>query len=494
MAIKKVQLPDNSTQDINDARIASTDITQWNGKQAALVSGTNIKTVNNESLLGSGNLAISSATDTQVQNAVDDWLDEHKGELDGMSYAARTALMNLLSHVAYTDANGQQYWNTLHDALFPAVNITSIVATFAQGGATIYDNQSLDDLKPYLTVVANYDDSTTATITDYTLSGQLTTGTSTITVLYGGFSDTFDVTVTHATAQYTITNNLTQCTNSNAATTINEQTAYSGTLTASSGYVLETVTVTMGESDITSTAYSNGTISIASVTGNIVITAVATEDVGWVSGVPYDMTGYTDNKYLSNGVETAYNGWAITPYLPIKGAFITSSVAFATAYSARYDGSQTYLGRPTYVLDSSVPQSIIGEYVRFSDTRANVTGAVITPYKFPVITESSVIAADTWYTFTPITGKYVSNANGNEVTDAGYDCSDFLNCFGMSTVQLNQVAGTWGDMVFYDGNKNYISGVELRDANFTTAQTVPSGARYVRISIEAGYNVGLKFA
>lgn len=33
MAIKKVTLPDNSTQDINDARIASTDITQWNGKE-----------------------------------------------------------------------------------------------------------------------------------------------------------------------------------------------------------------------------------------------------------------------------------------------------------------------------------------------------------------------------------------------------------------------------------------------------------------------------
>lgn len=30
MAIKKVQLPDNSTQDINDSRIASADITKWN--------------------------------------------------------------------------------------------------------------------------------------------------------------------------------------------------------------------------------------------------------------------------------------------------------------------------------------------------------------------------------------------------------------------------------------------------------------------------------
>lgn len=59
MAISKVKLPDNSTQDIKDSRIASTDITNWNGKQDALVSGTNIKTVNNESLLGSGNISVA---------------------------------------------------------------------------------------------------------------------------------------------------------------------------------------------------------------------------------------------------------------------------------------------------------------------------------------------------------------------------------------------------------------------------------------------------
>lgn len=38
--------------------ISSSDITNWNGKQAALVSGTNIKTVNSTSLLGSGNVAV----------------------------------------------------------------------------------------------------------------------------------------------------------------------------------------------------------------------------------------------------------------------------------------------------------------------------------------------------------------------------------------------------------------------------------------------------
>ena len=42
--------------------ITQQNITDWGNKQDELVSGTNIKTVNNESILGSGNIAISSGT------------------------------------------------------------------------------------------------------------------------------------------------------------------------------------------------------------------------------------------------------------------------------------------------------------------------------------------------------------------------------------------------------------------------------------------------
>lgn len=38
--------------------VTASDKTTWNGKQDALVSGTNIKTINNESILGSGNITI----------------------------------------------------------------------------------------------------------------------------------------------------------------------------------------------------------------------------------------------------------------------------------------------------------------------------------------------------------------------------------------------------------------------------------------------------
>ena len=41
--------------------ISASDIAAWNGKQAALVSGTNIKTINGTSLLGSGDLAVGGA-------------------------------------------------------------------------------------------------------------------------------------------------------------------------------------------------------------------------------------------------------------------------------------------------------------------------------------------------------------------------------------------------------------------------------------------------
>lgn len=56
------------------AGITSTDISNWDAKQEALVSGTNIKTINNQSLLGSGNITIQSggggtATDVQINGS-----------------------------------------------------------------------------------------------------------------------------------------------------------------------------------------------------------------------------------------------------------------------------------------------------------------------------------------------------------------------------------------------------------------------------------------
>lgn len=77
--------------------------------------------------------------------------------------------------------------------------------------------------------------------------------------------------------KYTITNTLTKATNSNNAVEMEENQPYTATIAPNKGYKIDTVTITMGGNDITSTVYSGGNINIPKVTGNIVITATATE-------------------------------------------------------------------------------------------------------------------------------------------------------------------------------------------------------------------------
>lgn len=84
--------------------------------------------------------------------------------------------------------------------------LSSISAVYTQSG-TVYTTDSLDSLKSDLVVTATYSDSSTSTVpsTDYTLSGTLTVGTSTVTVSYGGKTDTFSVVVSEETALYPLT-------------------------------------------------------------------------------------------------------------------------------------------------------------------------------------------------------------------------------------------------------------------------------------------------
>ena len=79
---------------------------------------------------------------------------------------------------------------------------------------------------------------------------------------------------------YTVTQTLSHVTSSYTDATINEGSALVATLTAASGYTLTgqgaSVVVTMGGVTL-SNVYSNGTVRIPSVTGNVVITATAVE-------------------------------------------------------------------------------------------------------------------------------------------------------------------------------------------------------------------------
>jgi hypothetical protein len=57
-----VQAAATITEDTNHRFVTDTEKSTWNAKQAALLSGTNLKTINGGSLLGSGNITISAGT------------------------------------------------------------------------------------------------------------------------------------------------------------------------------------------------------------------------------------------------------------------------------------------------------------------------------------------------------------------------------------------------------------------------------------------------
>ena len=106
---------------------------------------------------------------------------------------------------------------------------------------------------------------------------------------------------------YTITRNLTNCASSNTANTIAEGTAYTTTLTPTGTFKkLGPITVTMGGTDVSASAVSGSTITIAKVTGNIVITCAAE-----ITNI-IDTIGISANTRLStsSGANRAQSGYA----------------------------------------------------------------------------------------------------------------------------------------------------------------------------------------
>lgn len=123
-----------------------------------------------------------------------------------------------------------------------------------------------------------------------------------------------------------ITNSLTNCSTNNAAATIEQTKSYSATITANSGYTLEgaVVSVTMGGTDITATAYDNGVISIPYVSGAIVIT-ISAEAEQHLKEL-FDPSAATLNqRFNSSGAYSAQSGSFCSDYIEIGAGSLTST-------------------------------------------------------------------------------------------------------------------------------------------------------------------------
>ena len=166
------------------------------------------------------------------------------------------------------------------------------------------------------------------------LSGNVPDGTYTIKYeMENGTIIDIGEMVLDSNTYYSVTNDLTNCAISNNTAEVVAGESYHAVISANDGYELSSVMVTMGGTYITDTVYTDGgIIDIASVTGDIVITAVAVE-VEVINQIPISTdasgnlfvgtggeagykTGY--RMSLSSGNETSASGYEVTGFIPVK--------------------------------------------------------------------------------------------------------------------------------------------------------------------------------
>lgn len=434
-------------------------------KMEAGIDGVNKKVANNSSQI------------KDIENRIDN-ISTTGG---GLSYNAKKAILDLFSAVAYYNKDITATYQVLRDALLVAVDSITLdkndlIFTSATSQTLIATKSPAESEG---TIVWTSSNTSVATVDNNGIVTATGNGECIITATCGSVYATCNVSVSGILATYTIVNNLTNVTTSNNIDNIAEGTGYIATLTANSNYIISSVTVTMGEEDITSTVYSNGAISISSVTGNVVITAIAVEDVGWISGVPYDITwteGYTINS--NDGSNTENSNFCVSDYLPCHGV---NRLSFYDYKAYFYDENKNYLtmSETSFIPDTKnihVPDTAY--YVRVYKVKTNTT-ATVTPYLDKLLTDSTAYNTDEFYRLNWKDGYNINSSTGEETTSMDMSLSDFALCYGATLLQIS-----YGGRMFihcYDENKNYLGQV-IRQ-NVTTATSLLENTKYFRLSV-----------
>ena len=197
----------------------------------------------------------------------------------GLSGSAGNLLLSLLQKCLYTEdmsltlASLEQQIN----GTAPEVILVSIQAVYT--GGAVYAGSDVAALQG-IAVTAHYSDGTRQQVKNFSLSGVIGLGENTVTVHFGGCTDTVTVVGTaRPVDQYFVYNNLSSVTNSNPATTVTPGSSYSCILTPNSGYELKRVLVTMDGETVFEENYTTAPLqsgwSTDCVTGDIIITAFA---------------------------------------------------------------------------------------------------------------------------------------------------------------------------------------------------------------------------
>lgn len=292
------------------------------------------------------------------------------------------------------------------------VILTNISATYSGGDVAV--GTAVSDLTG-IVVTAHYSDGSTETVTGYTLSGEIAEGENTVTATYQGKTATFTVTGI-----------------------------------AESG----------GETE---------------------------DNNGWVSGQAYELNKVDCLSLDTTTGETveASSGTMVTDFLPCLGvsAFAYELYDGASILSyAIYDADKNFIAASglwtIYGTDPKIEQSLINKnaaYIRFTQRSSAKYITSVTPIKYPTFDAGTEWVDSQRYETGAVPGTLNATTGLREVTDSStWYVTDYCLIYGASKVTFHNY--TRKTVVWYDGNKNYISGETV---NNTYEFTPPEGAVYM---------------
>lgn len=154
--VTKAQVGLGNVDNTSDANkpISNATQTALNGKQATLVSGTNIKTINNTSLLGSGNIAVATSSqgskadsaiqpEDNVSRLTNDagYITKSVNNLD--NYTLSSSLSTVATSGAYSDLSGRPTIPTISDT-YSATSSNGMSGKAVSSAITTYNNTIVD--------------------------------------------------------------------------------------------------------------------------------------------------------------------------------------------------------------------------------------------------------------------------------------------------------------------------------------------------------------
>ena len=262
---------------------------------------------------------------------------------------------------------------------------------------------------------------------------------------------------------YTITRRLKNVSTWQISNTIRQGQAFFDKLTATSGYTIGTVKVTMGGTDVTSSAYdsSTGKIYIASVTGDIDITVY--DSTASATDVVHVINWDVENINITSGATLVYSD---ETYLkPVNRADGSSYTATFNATNRGYAVNEI----SATMGNSDLASSITSSRGAVTLSIASVTNDVNIRAKACLIT-------------------YEQGALVNGVldsSDTSYGTTSFVPVDGSHIGKFILDPATLGDAVriaFYNTDKEFISQISWSTSRASTTY-VPADARYIRVTM-----------